>query len=326
MRSLLPLAWASALVLSGCRFDTGGLLGDPGDDAPDAAAPDGSGAPDAVPPDAMTFDAVIPDSMVDDDTDDDTVADAVDNCVLIPNLDQHDEDGDGDGDVCDNCPHLANAGQDDTTEVEAGIEADGVGDACDPRSGEPDVIALFHPFTGSALPAGWTVVAGTWAVSGDELHQTTTNNNQILHYVGLTATEMHVHTTVDLDNVPNSGVRSASLLTFYAPGTMFGTGYLCSLFDDMGDNNPGAQIATRYLNDGNIIGGDADSIAEQLGTGASFRLTGRADGVTPTCEVTTAATVLSSFGDITHQSGSVALRTNGVAATYRYVVVITPMN
>jgi hypothetical protein len=318
MRSLLPLPWACALVLGACRFDTGGLLNGQGDDQDAASNPDGNGVdPDAALFDAGPPDAEVPDSMPDLDQDDDTILDAVDNCVAIPNLDQHDEDGDADGDVCDNCPHLGNGDQDNA-------DGDGVGDVCDPRPGSPDVIALFHPFTGNAIPAGWTTVAGAWSVSGDALHQTATANNQILHYVGLTATQMHVTSTIELDVVPASGVRSASMLTFYTPGTMFGTGYLCTLFDDTGDNNPASQFVTRYLNDGNLSGGDIDSIAEQLGNGFSFRLTGRADGVTPSCEVTTAATVLSSFGETTHTSGSVALRTNGVAASYRYVIVITP--
>lgn len=318
MRSLLPLAWACALVLSACRFDTGGLLHDQGDDPDAATIPDANrGDPDAPAADAGPIDAEVPDSMPDLDQDDDTILDAIDNCVAIANFDQHDEDGDADGDVCDNCPHLANADQ-------ANADADGVGNECDPRPGSADVIALFHPFTGTTLPAGWTVVAGAWTVSGDELHQTVANNNQILHYVGLTATEMHVHTTIDLDAVPNSSVRSASLLTFYAPGTMFGTGYLCSVFDDLGDTDPGAQIVSRYLDSGSLTGGDVDGIAEQLATGFSFTLEGHADGATPACETTTAATVLSSFGDTTHTSGSLALRTNGVAASFRHVVVITP--
>ena len=318
MRCLLPLAWAFALAMGACRFDTGGLLNDQGDDVPDAATdPDANGGDPDAAIDAMTIDADPVDSMPDLDADDDTILDAVDNCVLLPNLDQHDEDGDGDGDVCDNCPHLGNADQ-------TNGDGDGVGDTCDPRPGSPDVIALFHPFTGDTIPAGWTTVSGTWAVSGDELHQTQTANNQILHYVGLTATQMHVTTTVVTDVVPGSGVRSASIITFYTPGTMFGTGYLCSVFDDMGNNNPAALIVSRYLDDGNITGADIDGMAEQMSNGFSFLLTGRADGVTPTCEVTTAATVLSSFGETTHTSGSVALRTNGVAASYRYVVVITP--
>ncbi len=299
-------------MLGGCSFDPRGLPGAGG--ASDAAVPDGA------PADASTIDAspVDADPAVPDlDADDDTVLDAVDNCVLTDNLDQHDEDGDGDGDVCDNCPHLP-----DATQVNA--DADGVGDLCDPRPGMADVIALFEPFQGAAVPAGWTAVGGTWTVSGDELHQTTTAANLIIYYTAGAWTQMHATTSIELDNIP-TGARSAGLLTFYAPGTMFGTGYLCTVVDDVGDTNPAAQLVTRYLNDGGLSGGDADVLAEQLANGFTFRLTGRADGVTPTCEVTTAATVLSSFGDTTHTTGSLALRSNGVAASFRYAIVITPM-
>jgi len=311
MRALLPLL----VTLGACNFDPGGLP---------AAGPADAVGPDAEPADAATIDATPPDAepvdatpIEDDDDDDDTVLDVVDNCVAIANLDQHDEDADGDGDVCDNCPHIANATQDNT-------DGDGVGNACDPRAGMADRIALFEPFTGAAVPAGWTAVGGTWSVSGDELHQTSTAGNLILYFAAGAWTQMHATTTIDLDSGP-TGVRSAGLLTFYAPGTMFGTGYLCSIVDDIGDNNPAAQLVTRYVNDGTLVGGDVDGMAEQLVNGFTFRSTGRADGVTPTCEVLTTANVLSSFGETTHTSGSLALRSNGVAASFRYAVVITPM-
>ena len=56
------------------------------------------------------------------DTDFDFVADACDNCPLVPNNDQLDADGDGPGDACDSCPLVANIGDPD---------GDGTDDACD---------------------------------------------------------------------------------------------------------------------------------------------------------------------------------------------------
>jgi len=40
------------------------------------------------------------------DTDLDTIADSLDNCPLIANVDQNDGDGDGEGDVCDPCTNI----------------------------------------------------------------------------------------------------------------------------------------------------------------------------------------------------------------------------
>lgn len=70
------------------------------------------------------------------DGDEDGIADASDNCPVIPNADQDNTDGDMYGDACDgdddgdfkfdeddNCPFVANADQKDS-------DGDGVGDAC----------------------------------------------------------------------------------------------------------------------------------------------------------------------------------------------------
>ena len=62
------------------------------------------------------------------DSDGDGVADAVDNCASVKNVDQRDHDGDGRGDVCDNCPTVANSDQTDS-------DFDGTGDACQAPAG-----------------------------------------------------------------------------------------------------------------------------------------------------------------------------------------------
>jgi len=66
---------------------------------------------------------------VQSDADNDGIADALDNCIDVPNPDQSDVDSDGYGDLCDNCASIANPDQSDT-------DGDGIGDPCEPPEGE----------------------------------------------------------------------------------------------------------------------------------------------------------------------------------------------
>ncbi|MEW5853790.1 MAG: thrombospondin type 3 repeat-containing protein [Myxococcota bacterium] len=110
--------------------------------------------------DALDSCPLIPDES--GDPDQDGVGSACDNCPVVSNADQHDEDGDGVGDLCDNCPATPNSNQSDIQEEDAGVLADGVGDACDPNPTlEGDFIAFFDPFRDGLGPE-WQSWAGTW--------------------------------------------------------------------------------------------------------------------------------------------------------------------
>lgn len=74
---------------------------------------------------------VVPLAELPPDGDLDSIADALDNCVDVPNLDQGDGDADFVGDACDNCPTVANPLQEDGGSA-SGSEPDGIGDACAP--------------------------------------------------------------------------------------------------------------------------------------------------------------------------------------------------
>ncbi len=71
----------------------------------------------------------------------------------------HDKDGDGINDGCDNCPNIANPTQAHI------LDADAVGDACDPDNSRFDTQILFEGFYTApmswVLPNGWSVNNGT---------------------------------------------------------------------------------------------------------------------------------------------------------------------
>ena len=83
--------------------------------------------------------------------------------------DPHDEDGDGIVDACDNCPATANPTQADTTEQNVKAFPDGVGDACDLRTGiSGDKLRGFFSFASETQSSAWT--GSGWTISDDALH------------------------------------------------------------------------------------------------------------------------------------------------------------
>jgi len=315
MRSL-RLGWLPCVVLVvGCQFDAGGV---PAGDDPVPV--------DGAPGDTIN---VQPDGGTDHDADGDAIVDDIDNCPAIANTDQHDEDGDLIGDVCDNCPHVANAGQEDMGET-GNLDPDGVGDACDPSSETREQIALFEPFSGDALPTGWTSNTGTWDVSGDALHQTSTNAAAaVLYYSGGTFTTTWFDTSTAVDEVAQptgaNNIRSISTLVRYDGET--NSGYICTVVDDLGDPTVARLITLRW--DSGVIGGigaPTANLTAALAAGQAFRWATSADGGAIRCRVGGDANAASNGNDIanTYASGTVAVRTNRVAATWSYVVVIAP--
>jgi hypothetical protein len=126
------------------------------------------------------------------------------------------------------------------------------------------------------------------------------------------------------DTPPRSAVRSVSVLSRFEPDTIYGNGYLCSVFQSVLDTNPAGQISTRFLNNGTVVGGDTDTVPVRLGPGDTIRLVATSSGMDQSCQSTTTSTVLSTHQDNVIAQGGMAVRTFGVAANFRYVVVIAP--
>jgi len=75
-----------------------------------------------------------------------------------------DEDGDAWPDACDNCPTEPNADQRDGRELDAGQDADGVGDACDPR---PTQTGDYFGLVEMHNAVGAYALLGTTSLNGD---------------------------------------------------------------------------------------------------------------------------------------------------------------
>jgi hypothetical protein len=107
---------------------------------------------------------------------------------------------------------VANLGQEDVGELDAGVEADGVGDACDPRpDGAGDRLLLFERFDG-ALDPDWDPIGPAdciWSVSGGALHETgaaTTDECSLLF--PLSAVDVVVETRAAYTEFTSTGVRN----------------------------------------------------------------------------------------------------------------------
>jgi hypothetical protein len=325
----LPLLLC-ALTLGACKFNNGGVAaGDDdsgvidsqvGDDAPPPPPDSTPGAPDAnAPPDA------------DSDTDDDTIPNATDNCPTIANTDQHDEDGDGVGDVCDNCPHISNATQANTTEP-GGVTGDTVGDACDPHPATADVIAFFDPFKGSGTPpAGWsTAGTGTWSEAGDKLGQTSTVGAAILYRTDVTASDLVWVSAIEVDDVPPSPggggaeYRAIGGLANYTAGANFGTGYLCEVLDDLNDAVSALLYLARHADNGNSSSSTFAALSGGIQAGQNYVMQEEATATNVTCTIVATPPVTTTKADTTFPTGSFALRTNKVGASFRYVIAFAP--
>ncbi len=253
--------------------------------------------------------------------DSDGVADAMDNCVADANTDQHDEDADGRGDVCDNCPHVANPGQ-------ASADGDEVGDTCDPDPTGPNHIAAFYGFQGPDFPAEW-MPRDVWSVGDDALRQSSLGLQERLIYLANrnwqdAVVETRVYVSAIGPVGPPSSNRVISVLTRYAPGPMFGTGYLCGVVDNIIDSNPADQIVGRFIDTGGERDYDIDSLPVPLTPAMTARLVATNFGDQESCRTVTTATIDSNIQNSMHASGTIALRTFGISTQFLFVVVIAP--
>jgi hypothetical protein len=313
---VLPFAW-------GCSFDLGGV----------GAVSGGPDAPQVGPIDAPVG---TPDAM---DSDHDGIPDDHDNCPFAANPDQRDHDGDGVGDICDNCPHIANPGQQDNDE-------DSVGDACDPRPATSgDRIALFDGFydDGAGLPADWVAEIGdtsTWKRQGGWLQQT--DGNATTHMVAWMTSNWDneaIDTRIRIDELPplanmgnDGGVRNAGVETGFLISGGNQRYFYCDARGDV-SNGAAPPSADLYFLAGatTVTGGTMDFGGALAGATYPVSLamgdTGDGAGTMSAgvrCVVGAPAgplTLTQNQGLLVTAQGPAGLRTNGVKASFDYVVI-----
>jgi hypothetical protein len=309
------------VLVAGCSFDRSGLGGGGGTvDAP-AVAIDAAVVPDGKPA----------------DMDNDGVPDSKDNCPNAANPLQRDHDGDHIGDICDNCPHIANPIQEDNDE-------DTVGDACDPHPAiSGDRIAMFDGFydDGAGLPTGWTLGIGTaqsWQRAGGWLEQTAGDPVERLVTWGGSSgfSNQAIDIRVRIDEVPPAtttmnGVRTAGAVVDFAGGTGTSRYFLCVLRDDVATTTTTEASIYRFSG-ATFTQGDHQPYGMELAAGTTYTMSlvlgedtqqDPPDGVAH-CKTSSPGGTLTlnqTEGLLALETGPAGLRTNGVKASFDYVVV-----
>jgi len=253
------------------------------------------------------------------DSDGDGVPDDVDNCVSVPNPDQHDEDGDKVGDACDPCPQVANA----TTDT----DNDGIPDACDPHpTTAGDVLVKFEPFTGTGnLPVGWQLKGGgaatDWKRDKDALTIAADNATRIAIFdsgsphhaidIGVDVTSVRVSGT-ELQFLTGLADARSDIHQFFGCGMRF-------------DNQPAGRsrelFAYDAANDPQFNGLQTD-MTDPPTAPNSYRIQFVMDGQGESCVIPNGANQHRQADSESSRGNTfVGLRVNNATAAFRYVAI-----
>jgi hypothetical protein len=271
-------------------------------------------------------------TQVGDDGDDppDADPDAPDGLAI-----GHDDDADGIGDVRDLCPHVFDPAQLDEGEADLGLQADGVGDLCDPHPAQSgDVLVFFDAFDGSALGVDYQTPTGTWTVEGDALRQIASGSESDQARAMLPLTdqiEIVGQVTIDVDEVGSTADNIRALgLWAQVPESPAPRppGYLCVVTIDQQ-----TKVAAFQGIESDGLGNDLVHISTEapgdprVGTWTfQISVTPDPDSTTSTIGCTASTGGFSrnlGFADMTYPSGRIGLHVDGLAVTVPNVAVYT---
>ena len=119
---------------------------------------------------------------------------------------------------------------------------------------------------------------------------------------------------------------SVGVIVFYQPSTgQAGAGYICTMTDNIATvNNETLEIARQAVDGTNNVTTSSSPLTSAMAAGLDYAFLASADGTNVGCSSTAGEPASITSADSTFTSGGVALRTNRVAASYRYVVVYVP--
>jgi len=298
------------LLAAGCRFGF--------DEISNGGDGGGSGNGDSSGSGSGQLDAMV-DGSPNVDTDGDGLNDNVDNCIFVPNPDQHDEDADVRGDVCDNCPSVANADQANMLEIMVGQTADTVGDACDPRpNASGDSIVYFDPFNRASLGADWSVVTGTWSMGSDSVTSVDLLSDQRMHDVAVTAVDYLVETTFTFTGLDTGNVNGGLLFHMQT-----NNGWLCAVFHDSTITPPSSLLLWTIQNGAANFQRSGVDLANEAKVGDSYRILGGAYGQNRYCALDSMVTGTRApvFTSNQFADGLPGFRLNRTTGTYSYLLV-----
>jgi hypothetical protein len=200
-------------------------------------------------------------------------------------------------------------------EVAQGLEADGVGDACDPRpDSEGDAIAFFDSFEG-ALGDQWTTVSGTWFTQNGSLRQSDTGVGRRAFVPGASYSNAVYETAFTFDQILSSSDAWAGL-AFHLQADF--DGLWCGAGRNSGGT--GRMLVWPLSNGGAGSSNTGVNIPPTPVVGTRLVQQVTVAGTSYACDIVDR----NGFGLTTgYSSGRVGLRTTRVAVSFEYLVVYT---